>query len=73
LVSRHGGALEAGAVGVVAERLVRLKVAGALDGQAEPSAHGRQFRQRNIADLRAAEAEVAEAEGGVFVAGVDFG
>jgi hypothetical protein len=39
-----------------------LEVEVALDGQAELAAHRRDLQEANIAELRSAEAEVAEAK-----------
>jgi hypothetical protein len=58
--------------GIGAERFVRCEVVVALHGQAEAAAHGCQFRQRDVTEFGAAQAEVAQTEGDVFVAGVDF-
>jgi hypothetical protein len=53
--------------GVSAEWFVRFEVSIALDWEAKATAHGGQFRERDVIDFGAAEAKVAKAEGGVLV------
>lgn len=65
--NRDDGAYYARQIGVAAKRPVRFEVAVALDGKTEPPAHRCQFWQRDVADLGAAETEVAETECNVLV------
>ena len=60
-------------VGVGGEHLRRREIQIALDRQIQPAAHGFEFRQADRAEFRAAEAEVAQAEGDIRIVRVDLG
>jgi hypothetical protein len=59
-------------VGVGGQRFIGVEVFVALDGESELAADGAQFGGRHVAEFRAAEPEIAQAEG-EFVVGVEFG
>jgi len=58
--------------GVAAERLVGLEEQVALDRKTELAAHRLDLREADVAQLRAAEAEVTKAEGEVRVLRIEF-
>ena len=59
--------------GIFEERPVGLEVAVALDAEAKGTADAFQLGEADATDLRVAHAQVAEAEGDVFVLRIDLG
>src|ERR1039458_7426246 len=70
--SRSDRAVRPRLIDVGGQRLRGCEMTVPLDGQAQPAAHGLKLRDAHGTGLRAAHAEIAQAEAEIGVLGIEF-